>query len=208
MVVSVPLRTLAVLALAISLALCAGCATSPAPQEVVPTTTPATSGPAVTATATTPPAASTVVYVSSSYGYTLTYPAAWSVREENGGATVIFTTPAESSSDSFRENLKVTVQDLSSSPMNLDAFITSQLEARKQGLANYNPTHEENLRIGGYNARKLSYTGTLGSGLMRWVEIYTIRGLTAYTLSFTSEESHYRFYVENLDKTLKSFTFT
>jgi len=128
----------------------------------------------------------TAVYASPAYGFTLTYPVAWTVREENGGATVVFTTPAESSTDTFRENLKVTVQDLSSSPMNLDAFITSQLEARKKGLANYNPTHEENLKISGYNARKLSYTGTLGSGLMRWVDFYTIRGLTGYSLSFTS----------------------
>ena len=208
MMVTVPPRMLLALVLVISLALCAGCVTPPATQVPVPPTTPAATGPPATATATAPPAAATGVYVSSAYGFTMTYPTSWAVREENGGTTVVFTTAAESASDNFRENLKVVVQDLSSAPMNLDAFISSQLEKKKQGLANYNPTHEENLKIGGYNGRKLSYTGTLGSGLMRWVEIYTIRGLTAYTLTFTADESHYWFFVEDADKMLKSFAFT
>jgi len=208
MVISAPLRILIALFLVISLAFCAGCTAPPASQVPVPTTNPAATGPPATATATTPPVATTAVYTSPAYGYTLTYPTSWAVREENGGTTVVFTTAAESASDNFRENLKVVVQDLSGAPMNLDAFISSQLEKKKQGLANYNPTHEENLKIGGYNARKLSYTGTLGSGLMRWVEIYTIRGLTAYTLTFTADESHYRFFVEDADKMLKSFAFT
>jgi hypothetical protein len=200
-------RILFALVLALSLALSAGCVAPPASQVPVPPTTPATTGPPAT-TAITPPPATTSTYVSHAYGYTLTYPVAWAVREENGGATVTFTTPAESSSDTFRDNLRVVVQDLTASPMDLDTFVTSQLAIRKQGLANYNLIYESPLKIGTYNARKMAYTATLGSGRMQWVEIYTIRGLTAYSLSFTSEESHYRIFVEDLDKTLNSFTLT
>jgi hypothetical protein len=201
-------RILFALVLALLLALSAGCVAPPASQVPVPPTTPAATGPPATATATTPPAATTSTFVSPAYGYTLIYPVAWSVREENGGATVTFTTPAESSSDTFRENLRVVVQDLTASPKDLDTFVASQLVTRKAGLANYNLILDGPIKIGTYNARKLAYTATLGSGRMQWVEIYTIRGLTAYSLSFTSEESHYRIFVEDLDKTLNSFTLT
>ena len=206
MVGTVTPRILSVLALAIFLVLSSGCATSPAPQEAVSTTVPATSG--TPASGATTPAATTARYTSAAYGYTLSHPVSWEVRSSDGGATVTFTSPAEGPSDTIRENLKVMVQDLSASPMDLDTFVASQLAIRKQGLANFNPLMDGPFKIGTTNGRKLAYTGTLGSSRMQWVEIYTIRGLTAYTLTFSAEESHYKNFVESLDRTLKSFTFT
>jgi eukaryotic-like serine/threonine-protein kinase len=199
-------RILPVLAFAISLVLCAGCATSTAPPPGVPTTGPATSGPP--ATHTVVPAATTAVYTSAAYGYTLSHPASWEVRSSDGGATVTFTSPAEGPSDTIRENLKVVVKDLSATPMDLDSFVASQMAIRKQGLANFNLIFDNPWKIGPTNGRKIAYTGTLGSDRMEWVEIYTIRGLKAYTLTFTAEQSHYPNFVENLDRSLKSFTFT
>ncbi|MDD1653061.1 MAG: hypothetical protein LUQ64_00805, partial [Methanomicrobiales archaeon] len=195
------------LVLTLALVLGTGCTTTPSPQASVPTTT--APGTVTTAAgAVSSPEATTTVYVSRAYGYRITYPRSCTLREEDGGATVIITTPAESASDTFRENLRIAVQDLSASPMDLDTFVDSEMAIKKQGLASFNPILDGPVKIGTTNGRKLSYRATLGSTPMQWVEIYTIRGLTAYTLTFTAEESHYRFYVEGLDQTLKSFTLT
>jgi hypothetical protein len=199
-------RILAVLAVAIALAFCAGCSTTPAPQAAVPPTTPAVSG--TPAAGATTPASGWLLYTSPAYGYSLSYPASCTAREENGGATMTFTSPAEGPSDKYRENLKVVAEDLSAHPMDLDTYVATRMEAKKQGLANYNLIMDSPMRIGALNSRKVAYTGRLGSDLMEWVEIYTIRGLTAYTVTFTAEESHYKNFVEASDQALKSFAFT
>ncbi|MDD1655368.1 MAG: hypothetical protein LUO91_06665, partial [Methanomicrobiales archaeon] len=100
----------AVLAMFIALAFCAGCTTTPTPQGTVPPTTPAAGGgPASRATT---PASGWLLYTSPAYGFTLSYPASWTVREENGGATVTFISPSEGPTDTIREELKVVVEDL------------------------------------------------------------------------------------------------
>ena len=196
----------AVLAMFIALAFCAGCTTTPAPQETVPPTTPsAGGGPASHATT---PASGWLLYTSPAYGFTLSYPASWTVREENGGATVTFISPSEGPTDTIREELKVVVEDLRASPMDLDTYVATKMEAGTKGLANYNLIMDTPYRIGTLNGHKVVYTGRLGSDLMEWVEIFTIRGLTAFTVTFTAEESHYRNFVVSSDRALKSFTLT
>jgi len=178
-------------------------ATTPAPVVTtgVPLPMPVTTakgGPATPSTYLT--------YTSTQYGFSISYPAGWSVEENPAAGTVVFRAPAESRDDLYRENLAVTVKDLSANPMSLDQYHSAQL-AKAQGITGFNKIIDTPYRLSGFNGYEIAYKGDTGM-LMEWVDYFTIKVETAYDLTFTAQESHYANYVVPMDYMIKSFTFT
>ena len=72
-----------------------------------------------------------LTYTNSEKRYTIKYPSEWSKSEQNG--YVAFLSPADSASDTFRENVNVMVQDMSANPMTLDQY-TALTKGQIEGL--------------------------------------------------------------------------
>jgi len=186
-------------------------------QPVIPLPGPVstTSPPVVTTGAPVPPVTTSQVttrgpdyltYTNSQYGFSISYPSGWTVQENTGGSVVTFQAPSEGRDDLYRENLKVTVEDLSSSPMSLEQYKSAQM-TKKQALANFNLIYDQAYRVSGFNGWKIAYTANSGM-LMEWVEIFTIKGTTAYDITFSAQESSYANYVVAMDTMTKSFQLT
>jgi hypothetical protein len=199
------------IALLACLAVFSGC-TEPMIPSPPPQTTPAYE---VTTRAPAPPLTTGPVttrgpdylaYTNSRYGFTMSYPATWTKQENTGGSVVSFTSPSEGRDDLYLENMKVVVEDLSSSPLSLEQYKNAQL-AKKQGLSGFNKIMDGPFKVSRFNGWKLAYTADTGM-LMEWVEIYTIKGTTAYDLSFSAQESHYYNYVVAMDTMINSFQLT
>jgi hypothetical protein len=162
--------------------------------------------PLVTTSQVTTRGADYLTYSNSQYGFSISYPSGWTMQENTGGSVVTFQAPSEGRDDLYLENMKVTVEDLSSSPMSLEQYKSAQL-AKKQALANFNLIYDQAYRVSGFNGWKIAYTGNSGM-LMEWVEIFTIRGTTAYDITFSAQESSYANYVVAMDTMTKSFQLT
>ena len=188
-------------------------------QPVIPSPapTPATPPPQVTSEPYARPPQTTVrevpttqpaylTYENTQYGFRMSYPAGWTVQENTGGAAVTFQAPSEGRDDLYRENMRITVEDLSSNPMSLAQYKDAQL-AKRQALDNFNKIIDGPYKISGFNGWKIAYMANTGM-LMEWVEIFTVKGTTAYDLSFSAMESHYAKYVVAMDTMVKSFVFT
>jgi PsbP-like protein len=162
--------------------------------------------PPVTTSQVTQKGSDYLTYTNSQYGFSISYPSGWAVQENTGGSVVTFQAPSEGRDDLYRENLKVTVEDLSSSPMSLEQYKSAQL-AKKQSLASFNLIYDQAYRVSGFNGWKIAYTANSGM-LMEWVEIFTIKGTTAYDITFSAQESSYANYVVAMDTMTKSFQLT
>jgi hypothetical protein len=172
---------------------------STTPPQVVTTAAPPPSQ-VPTAQATTKGPSEYLTYSNTQYGFSLNYPPGW-IKQENAGANVVtFTSPSEGKDDLYLENMKVMVEETS---MSLEQYKNAQL-AKKQNLDSFNKVMDGPYKIGSFNGWKLAYTGNAGM-LMEWVEIYTIKGTTAYNLVFSAQESHYANFVVPMDNMVKSF---
>ena len=186
-------------------------------QPTIPSPGPALTTPPAAATTAppAPPAATTVqstsagtgylTYSNTQYGFTMTYPSGWSKQEGTGGAVVTFTSPSTGMGD-VPAVMKVTVDDLSSSPMSLDQYRAAQV-AKKNNIDGFNLIYDQAFKGVGFSGWKIAYTGNIGY-LTEWVEVYVVKGTTGYTLQFSSKEDKYAGFVVPMDNMFKSFALT
>jgi hypothetical protein len=209
-----PGRLLFVIGIAILLCFIAfsGCT-----QPVIPSPAPVstTSPPVVTTRAAVPPPVTTsqvtpkgsdyLSYTNSRYGFGLSYPSTWTKQENVGSSVVTFTSPSGGMGD-IPATMRIVVEDLTANPMSLEQYKAAQL-AKKKGLDGFNLIQDGPYKGNGFTGWKIAYTGIQGS-LMEWVEIYAMKGMSAYTLTYTSKEDKYAGYVVQMDNMLKSFQLT
>jgi hypothetical protein len=102
--------------------------------------------------------------------------------------------------------MRVAVDDLIANPMSLAQYKAAQLE-KKKGLDSFNLIYDQAYKGPGFSGWKIAYKGNQGT-LMEWVEVYAIKGTTAYTLTFASKEDKYANNVVSMDTIFKSFQLT
>jgi hypothetical protein len=186
-------------------------------QPVIPLPSPVstTPPPIATTAASVPPPTTTIqvtqkgsdylTYTNSQYGFSISYPSGWTKQENTGSSVVTFTAPSSGMGD-LPATMRVTVDDLTANPMSLDQYKTAQL-AKRKGLDGFNLIADGPYKGNGFTGWKVAYTGNQGSP-MEWVEIYAMKGMSAYTLTYTSKEDKYAGYVVQMDTMFKSFQLT
>jgi hypothetical protein len=149
----------------------------------------------------TPVAVSYKTYQDNAYGVTLQYPANWT--STTNAATTVLKSPATGSADAYQESLSVLVEETT---LSSQGYSDAKIAAAKQSITNYNPMQDSNinLKIGNENARKVVYTGLQGSTMVRFTQLYVIKGSNAYVFTFISEEKNDRFWVTTREKIFDS----
>jgi hypothetical protein len=186
-----------------------GCSSENNNAGVQPTTQGTPSASLAATTLPVPPTSATPTPVAVVYktyqntvnGITLQYPDNWT--STTSGATTVFKSPLTGSADKYQESFTIMVEETSMSPQ---GYGDAKIEAAKQTITNYNPMQDSkvNLKIGNEDARKVVYTGQQGSTMVRFVQLYVIKGANAYVFTFTSEEKNDRFWVTTREKMLDS----
>lgn len=182
----------------------------PSPGPVSTTSAPVatTSAPTPSRVPTTPanPVGSDyLTYLNSQYGFSISYPSSWTKQENTGSSVVSFTSPSKGMGD-IPATMRIVVDDLTANPMSLDQYKVAQL-AKKKGLDGFNIIADGPYKGNGFTGWKVAYTGNQGY-LTEWVEVYAVKGATAYTLSYASKEDKYASYVVQMDAMFKSFQLT
>ena len=180
----------------------------PSPEPVSTTSAPVvTTRAPVTRTVTTiatPTMPSYLAYSNPQYEFSISYPSGWTKQENAGTSVVVFTSPSTGSISDIPATMKIAVD--TDNTLSLEQYKTAQL-TKRQNLDNYNMIYDQAYKGNGFSGWKVAYTANQGF-LTKWVEVYAIRGSTAYTVAYSSKEDKYAGYVVQMDAMFKSFQLT
>lgn len=139
-------------------------------------------------------------------GFSIKYPARWTVQENFSGASVVLVSPIASSLDYFQESVNVVVQDMTAQPMSLVDYTSTAVTQMKVvfkqriEILDSGPT-----TLGGLPAHKFVFIGKGPDGDIQYHSVWTIKGFKAYQVTFTSLASQYSFYEKDLARMFRSF---
>jgi len=130
----------------------------------------------------------TIRYSSKAYGFSLRYPASWSVIENKDGAAAIFLSPLENDLDTFKESVNIVVQDLSAKPMNLKEYSeTAILQMKLVFEKNLEILESEPASLSGHPAHKFVFIGYGPNVELQYMIVWTVVGEKAYQVTFAAE---------------------
>lgn len=140
--------------------------------------------------------------------YTIKHPADWEVNQTGlMGSSFFLFSPQTSSSDQFRENVNLMIQDLGENKLSLKQyadisvkqietiFTAAEIIVNQQGKANDKTFHE------------LVYKAKQGVLNLRFKQRFWIEKNKAYILTFTTEQANTEKYEAVGNEIFKSFSF-
>jgi hypothetical protein len=145
-------------------------------------------------------------YKNSVYDFSIKYPASWVFKENIKGAVVIFYSPLENDLDYFMESVNVVVQDISRKPMKLKAYselAITQMEAvfgENMAIIESEPAF-----IADQSGYKFVFSGKGPEGELKYMSVWTIKGTSAYQVTYTSLASQYDRYISKVKRMFRSF---
>jgi serine/threonine-protein kinase len=150
-----------------------------------------------------------LTYTDATYKIKLVYPKEWEKKVGELGTIVAFLSPPESASDTFRENVNIAIEDISSRPMTLDEYTNLSLSQLDQFVQNANVLESGEDTLGGIRAHRLVYTGEMESNgkiyTLKWLQVYTIKNNKVYMFTYTSAEDSYSDYLDSVEQMIDSF---
>lgn len=138
--------------------------------------------------------------------YSIKYPVDWKVEESKNGAAVIFSSPKENKLDMFSDNVNIVVQDISSNPMGIKKY--SEIAIKQMQIVfgdNLEIKESESITLGGREGYKFVFNGKGAQVELGYKSVWTIDGLTAYQITYTSLASMYNNHIKEADRMIKSF---
>ncbi len=146
-------------------------------------------------------------FYSPDHGFRIKYPRSWEKRERIMESIVTFAAPAESPEDPFRENVSLTVQDISGRDLTLQQYSRSMIEHMRAILPVMNMIESSSARMGSYPAHRIVYEFRERNVTMRFYQIWTIRGDQVYIFAYTAIVQSYDQYLPIIKDMIKSFEF-
>ena len=132
--------------------------------------------------------------------YTISIPGTWEIKQNVGAAEFAALSPAENSSDKYRENVLIARERLPEK-ISIDKYLDVSISRLKTQIKNIKIISTKKLRVSGKPARKLIFV----YGNLKMAQVYVIKNDTAYTLAFSSEPLKFSNYERLFNKILRSF---
>lgn len=150
-------------------------------------------------------------YTSKTYGFSLKYPADWSVIENRDGVAAVFLSPPETEMDRFRENAAIVIQkipDISTKPMDLARY--TQVAIRQMRVVfdkNLEVVESEPDVLSGYPAHRFIFIGRGPDGTeLQMMIMWTLVDDVAYQIAFNAQNiSQYEKFMPRVEGIFKSF---
>jgi len=139
---------------------------------------------------------------SSMYNFSISYPTTWDVKEMNNA--VIFLSPAESSTDTFRENVNVYIEDLSKSPMTLEQYMKLTEVNGPKLMKGFKVLDKGPTVIGDQKAELTIYEGEVNGNFLKFRAYTMIKNKKAYTLTYTALPDTYNKYLADAENISQS----
>ena len=146
-------------------------------------------------------------YRNAAYGFSIQYPANWTVKENYEGTAVFLLSPLENKLDFFPENVNVVVQDLSQKPMDLDKYSNIAIHQMQVVFKqNLEVLESDSTYLDGHPAHNFVFLAKGPDMEMKIKCVWTVIDETkAYQVTFGALTSQYDKYVTKVQKIIQSF---
>lgn len=134
-------------------------------------------------------------YKNKNEGLSLQYPADWSIKENPAaGVIVAFGSPKESSSDTFVDNVNVSISDLSSKPdttLNEVADLWQKQTEEDLSGGTFKLSEIKPATLADQDAKRMVYTYSLKGQDIKGMVVITLKDKKAYIVTYTAERTSY-----------------
>jgi hypothetical protein len=147
------------------------------------------------------------LYEDEGQGFSIKYPAEWEVKtDDESGAAVIFLSPLENDLDFFKESINIVVQDISANPMSLGKYTETAIFQMRAVFKQYlNVVESTGTKLSGLPAHRFTFTGTGDGAQLKYMSTWTIKGYTAYQVTYVALNSKFDQYLDKAQAMIKSF---
>lgn len=138
--------------------------------------------------------------------YSIQYPEGWEFKSTGEmGIEFIILSTAENKTDSFRENVNLTIEELSLTDASLENYAAVTGEHIKMLIKDVKFLSSETISDDGDEYHKLIYEGKQGKKDLTFEQYFRVKGNKAYVLTFTSKQNEYEKYKSTAEKIMNSF---
>jgi hypothetical protein len=138
--------------------------------------------------------------------FSIQYPSNWELNTSGQmGTSFILLSERSSTTDEFRENINLLVQDISQYNLNLDQFVKLSEEQIAKMITDSEISLNKRTKLNGKEFQQLIYTGKQGELSLIFQQYYSVIDGTAYVLTFTCHETEYESRKSEGAKILDSF---
>lgn len=149
----------------------------------------------------------TVRFVEKDRGFAMEIPADWEKHQGDYGAALIALSPLEGNKDSFRENVNVVVEDLSSTMATKDYYKASQ-ELMKKAFNEFKVEKTGVTRLNGTEFHWTLFVHRIGTLRARVLQHIAVSGKRAYVVTASAMPDKFNKYKPAFDATIASFRIT
>ncbi len=145
-------------------------------------------------------------YENADYGFKIGYPRTWTVTETviEGIPAVQFISPLEGPDDVGQENVTVAYEDLPQ-PTTLEEYAEATIGGLGDTIEEFNLIESVDTTLSGNPARKIVFTGKYEGMAAKWMEVLTIKGNRAYTISYIALPTTYARFLGIVQEMMDSF---
>lgn len=145
-------------------------------------------------------------FYSDEYNFSIVFPKNWEIQQQEMGAVVIALSPEEGSKDDFRENIAITVEDVTD-----DATIEKYFELSQKNLKSYSKDYRLLYKNTTWLSRKpamiLGFTYTMSGLKLKVLQYYCLNMNKAYVITCTALPHTFDRYEEKFLKIVRTFRF-
>lgn len=145
------------------------------------------------------------VYENSDQGFKINFPEAWSQqnRDDFIATGVIFISPLENDTDSFEEQVSISIEKVSAD-MSLAQY-TDESIAEIKKLSDPGVDEAQPITLGEDEARQAVFYGQENGHPVRRMQAWSIKDNRAYVITYTAAPDTYDYYLPVVNKMIKSF---
>ena len=148
----------------------------------------------------------TKLYTNKTYGFRIRYPVDWEVHENMNGAAVIFVSPKDNELDVLQDSVNIVVQDYSKDPISLtDYSEKAEHQVRATFKAAIEILDSSPTTLAGLPAHRFALRSTGPDLNLQYLMVWTMKGYTAYQVTYTSLTSGYELYLPKVQRMIRSF---
>ena len=136
------------------------------------------------------------------FSYTLDLPEGWKIKENCTEADCSFLAPQDNPSDTFLENINITVADAPSKNYPVTKYTDFSVGYLPSVIENFEVVERKKLPG---NSEYIIYKGRKSDFNQTWKQYYHIKGSKLYIVTFTAETPQFEAYIGTIGRHLDSF---
>jgi len=145
-------------------------------------------------------------YYSKKDDFSIKLPKEWENKEGFMSSSVISLSPLENSTDKFRENVNVVVEDMPSG-MELEEYFTKNVTNLAKFLADFHEFQRGTAYISEADAKWLIYSGKFGTIEVKNKVFFLVNGRRGYTITCSATPDGFARYKNKFEEIAQSFEF-